>query len=139
MQFVLFSIGRRVILNYRQTRQISILRNVNRQFMGRFRPNVRGTLNIRPYSTSVIPRGLFLRTFWAGATAVVGYTYYQITQATGWLSEQIDILGELGLEGFLHALDVWEHVSQITDNTVSRWNPFSWKSKVKEGINNHTI
>lgn len=93
---------------------------------------------MRPYSTSLIPRGLFLRTFWAGATATVGYAYYQLTQATGWLGEQIDILGELGLEGFLHALDVWEHVSQMADDTVSRWNPFSWKSKAK-GIPNHMV
>ena len=106
-------------------RRLSGLRTVRRT--NKFFPRVNA---VRPYSTGLLPRGLFIRTFWTGVTALTGYTYYQLTQATGWLSDQLDLLGELGVEGLLHALEAWEGATQMVDGLAAHWwNPFAWRLK----------
>ncbi|PJF19611.1 Mgm1p [Paramicrosporidium saccamoebae] len=56
----------------------------------------------------LVPRGFLFRAFWTSVTATVGYIYYQVNQASSWVAEKSARLRELGMEGMLGLIDVWE-------------------------------
>lgn len=78
-------------------------------------PSLPGGRRLYSTGSSFIPRGLIFRAFWTGVTATIGYLYYQISQATGWLQEQLDMLQIFGAESLGSALNLFE--------ILSRWRP----------------
>lgn len=80
--------------------------------------------------TGLVPRGFILRVFWTSITAATGYFYYQVGQASTWMTQKIELLHTLGMESLLEALNVWDNLSVAIEESLA-WNPFSWKSKTK--------